>query len=154
MTDLTFNIEAKSQSATKTIVKARNFELIIDEPQNLGGTDHGANPVEYLLASYAGCLSVVAHITAKERGFRLDDLKINISGNLNPARFMGVSEVERAGFKNIKVELIVNTKLSAASKTEWIKDIINRCPVGDNLEHLTEVDINIFEQKFEEVIVK
>jgi uncharacterized OsmC-like protein len=152
--DLTFSIEAQSQSATKTIVKARNFELIIDEPDSLGGTDHGANPVEYLLASYAGCLSVVAHITAKEKGIRLDDLKINISGNLNPARFMGVSEDERAGFKNIKVELIVNNTLSATSKTEWIKEIINRCPVGDNLKNLTEVDIDVFEQKFEEVIVK
>jgi uncharacterized OsmC-like protein len=149
MTDLTFNIEAQRQSATKTIVKARNFELIIDEPQSLGGTDHGANPVEYLLASYAGCLSVVAHITAKERGIRLDDLKINISGNLNPARFMGVSEKERAGFKNISVEIIVKTELNTADKTEWIKEIINRCPVGDNLKHLTEVDIAICKQEFE-----
>ncbi len=39
MADLKFRVKAHSENATKTIVKARGFELIIDEPQDLGGTN-------------------------------------------------------------------------------------------------------------------
>lgn len=64
MSDLTFKIEGKAQSAARLEAKARQFKLVIDEPPALGGSDLGANPVEYLLASYAGCINVVAHLTA------------------------------------------------------------------------------------------
>ena len=54
MSELNFKISAESKSATKVIAKARQFEIIIDEPQDLGGKDEAPNPVETLLASYAG----------------------------------------------------------------------------------------------------
>ncbi len=152
MEEIIFKIEAKSESATKTRVKARNFELIIDEPKSLGGTDKGANPVEYLLASYAGCLSVVAHITAQEKGIVLDDLQISISGNINPERFLGKSKKERAGFKKINVEITSNANISEQAKDEWIREIIERCPVGDNLKNTSEVKINIKQNKLQGII--
>lgn len=151
MGEIIFKIEAKSESATKTRVKARNFELIIDEPMSLGGTDEGANPVEYLLASYAGCLSVVAHITAQEKGIVLDDLQISISGNINPDRFLGKSKKERAGFKKITVDITSNSKIGDKEKTEWINEIIERCPVGDNLKNSSLVNINIKQNKLREI---
>ncbi len=152
MGEIIFKIEAKSESATKTRVKARNFELIIDEPESLGGTDKGANPVEYLLASYAGCLSVVAHITAQEKGIILNDLQINITGNINPERFLGKSKKERAGFKKINVEITSNSNISEQEKDEWIREIIERCPVGDNLKNTSEVNINIKQNKLQGII--
>ncbi len=71
MPNMKVNVSAKKENPTKTVVKARNFEMIIDEPSNLGGTNGGANPVEYLLASLAGCLNVVGHAVAKDMGFEL-----------------------------------------------------------------------------------
>ncbi len=66
MSDLKFRIKAKSENATKTVVQARGFEIIIDEPKALGGNDAGANPVEYILAALSGCLNVVGHMIAKD----------------------------------------------------------------------------------------
>ena len=60
MADLNFKIEGESQTAARFEANARHFKLVIDEPPVLGGDDHGANPVEFLLASYAGCINVVA----------------------------------------------------------------------------------------------
>ena len=105
MADLKFGVKAHSESPSKTIAKARNFELVIDEPKELGGTDQGANPVEYLLVAYAGCLNVLAHMCAKELGFELKGVKIDLVGNLNPARLFGQSFDERAGYKDIKVTI-------------------------------------------------
>lgn len=39
MADLKFRVKAYSENPTKTIVKARGFELVVDEPADLGGTD-------------------------------------------------------------------------------------------------------------------
>ena len=89
MPNMQVNVKATKENPTKTVVKARNFEMIIDEPANLGGTDHGANPVEYVLAALSGCLNVVGHVVAKEMGFEIKSLEIELDGELNPARFMG-----------------------------------------------------------------
>ena len=64
-----FKINAKSESPTRTVVTARDFKMVIDEPKNLGGKDTGANPVEFLLGALSGCLNVVGHIVAKEMKF-------------------------------------------------------------------------------------
>ena len=66
---LKFSEQANSENDTKTVVRARDFKMIVDEPANLGGSDDDANPVEYILAAFCGCLNVVGHIIAKEMDF-------------------------------------------------------------------------------------
>lgn len=143
MADLKFRIKAHSENPTKTIVKARGFELIIDEPKDLGGTDEGANPVEFLLAAYAGCLNVMAHVCAKELGFELKGVKIDLVGNLNPARLFGQSFEERAGYKEITATIRPECKADAETLSKWKDAIMNRCPVGDNLKNATDVVVEI-----------
>lgn len=55
-------VEAQRDSPIRTMVEARDFELVIDEPEDTGGTDEGPNPLEYLLVGQAGCL--IKHETA------------------------------------------------------------------------------------------
>src|SRR5690554_5700419 len=50
MAKLTFSINGKNANATRLDVKARSFSVVVDEPADLGGTDAGPNPVEYVLA--------------------------------------------------------------------------------------------------------
>lgn len=54
----TISVEAQRESATRTTVKLRDFELTVDEPEEMGGQNEGPNPLEYLLAGQAGCLNV------------------------------------------------------------------------------------------------
>ena len=78
MSDLIFSVKGESASPAKFIANTRNFKLIIDEPEDLGGTDENANPVEYILAGLAGCLNVVGHLVAKELGFTINKLKVEV----------------------------------------------------------------------------
>jgi len=105
MSDLKFRVKAHSESPTKTVVKARGFEIIIDEPADLGGTDEGANPVEYILAAFCGCINVMAHVIAKEMNIELRSIKIKMAGELNPNRLFGTSFDDRAGYKGIEVSI-------------------------------------------------
>ncbi len=142
MMDVKFSVAAKAETETRVMVKARNFTMYVDEPPQLGGEDKGANPVEYVLAALAGCLNVVGHLVAKEMGIVLRELSIEIQGILNPAKFQGKSQQERAGYKQIDV--LINVKTDADEKTlaKWLKTVEERCPVSDNLANPTPLKIS------------
>lgn len=136
-------VKAHSENPTKTVVKARNFQITIDEPQDLGGTDSGPNPVEYVLAAFSGCLNVVSHMVAKEMGFELKGVTIDIYGDLDPARLFGTSTAERAGFKQINVRIKPDCDVDKETLTKWVQTIESRCPVSDNIQHPTPVKIEL-----------
>lgn len=145
MSDLKFKIIAESASAAKTIVKARNFEIIVDEPEGLGGTDSAPNPVEYVLAAFAGCLNVMGHLVASEMGFELKNLQIEMVGNLNPAKLFGKSDEERAGYKTIVVKMTPECDASEETLQQWLHAVESRCPVSDNLQNITPVKVELGE---------
>ena len=128
--------------------KSRQFDLTIDEPIELGGTNQYPNPVEYILAGYAGCLNVVAHIVAKELNIDLKKLEINVSGNLNPSKLFGEDTTERAGFQRIEVSLKPQTSATDVELLGWLQEIERRCPVGDNLQNKTPISLQIEKQIF------
>ncbi len=143
MSDLIFSVEGNAESQTRITAKARQFSIVIDEPPTLGGHDLGANPVEYLLASYAGCVNVVAYLIASELSIKLDKLTIKVDGNINPNRLFGKSFDERAGFKQINLSLNPVTDATPELLNKWLTEIKNRCPINDNLLNPTPVSLQL-----------
>lgn len=141
MADLRFRISANSETPTKTVVKARGFQIIIDEPADLGGSDSAANPVEYVLAAFAGCLNVMAHVVARELGFTLRNVTIDIAGTLNPEKLFGQPTEDRAGYKEITVKMRPDCDADAETLKKWLEAIGERCPVCDNLKNPTPVKL-------------
>ena len=139
MPNVKFAASAIAETPTRTLVTARHFKIIIDEPVSLGGADDGPNPVEYVLAAVSGCLNVVGHIIAAEMGFELNGLTIEAEGVLDPARFMGKSLNERAGYKEIRIKLKPETNADKQVLEKW-KEAVS-CPVSDNLVNATPVSI-------------
>jgi uncharacterized OsmC-like protein len=135
MSDLEVRIEAKSAGKTRTIAKARDFEIILDEPEEMGGFNSAPNPVEYLLAGLAGCLNVMGHLVAGEMGFELRNLNIEISGILDPAKAFGESDEQRAGCKSIVVTMIPECDVGDGVLQEWLHTVDSRCPVSDNIQN-------------------
>ena len=138
-----FKINAKSESPTRTVVTARDFKMVIDEPKNLGGKDTGANPVEFLLGALSGCLNVVGHIVAKEMKFDFKGMEIDIEGGLNPAKFMGHQSNERTGYQYINVKIRPNTDMDEETLKTWVKAVEERCPVSDNIGNKTPISISL-----------
>ena len=141
--ELKFTVSSVSETPARTRIQTRGFDLTVDEPEALGGTDKAPNPVEYILAGYAGCINVVAHLVAKELDFYLDNLKIDIDGFLNPNRLFGKSLEERAGYKQIDVKLETTTDIEPELKKRWLDEISHRCPVNDNLTNTTPISFSI-----------
>lgn len=143
MSDLQFKISAQSETPARTRVRARNFQIIVDEPAELGGTNQAANPVELVLAAFAGCLNVMGHIVAGEMGMTLRGIQIDISGNLNPNKLFGKCDSERAGYKGITVTLKPDCDADQATLEKWIHAVESRCPVSDNLQNGTPVQVKV-----------
>ena len=55
-------------TATEVRVRVGRHAFTIDEPPVLGGTDHGANPVEHLLASLGSCQVITYQVWAAKLG--------------------------------------------------------------------------------------
>ena len=143
MSLLNFNVSGTSESPTRLNTQVRNFRLIIDEPETLGGEDQGANPVEYILAGYAGCLNVVIHLVAKEKGIAIHQLKFDIHGDVNPEKLLGLSQQDRAGFKTIHVGIEVDSDATESQVAELIREAKGRCPVNDTLSNPTPVSYSV-----------
>lgn len=141
--NLKFFVKGESVSPTKLNVKARQFDFVIDEPPALGGTDEGANPVEYLLGSYAGCLNVVFFLIAKEEGINIKSLKINIEGDIDPARLFGTSKLNRAGFHSVNVQINIDSDAPGLVIADLISKVKDRCPINDNLTNITQINYSV-----------
>ena len=143
MSNLRFSVNGESNSTTQFVAKARHFKLVVDEPEELGGTDEAANPVEYILAGLAGCINVVGHLVAKELGFVISKLNIDISGEIKPDKLLGISTHERAGFQSIQINLNPETEADIVTLSQWLKIVEDRCPVKDNLRNETPVRLSV-----------
>ncbi len=138
------SVHAKSETPTRLNIQSGKFNMIIDEPENMGGTDMGPSPVQVLLMSLAGCLNVTGHEVARQRGMKLNGMKIDIKGSMNPCNFMGCSFDERAGFQQINVS--IKTDFENASKEEiysWLQETESRCPVTDNIKEGTHIYVKL-----------
>ncbi|MGC8743273.1 MAG: OsmC family protein [Verrucomicrobiia bacterium] len=138
-----FAVNGVSESLSRISVRARQFNIIVDEPPALGGEDKGANPVEYLLTALIGCLNIVAHLVAKEMGIKIERLEIDASGELNTDKLLGVKTVERPGFRNINVNIKARTDADEVTLEKWLVTVKERCPVSDNIANSTPVNITV-----------
>ena len=147
-----FSINGSSINATAYQGRSRQFNFLVDEPHELGGQDLASNPVEYLLAGYAGCLNVVINLVAKELGVKIYDMKININGNIDAAKFLGYGEEARAGFQSLDVDINFVTNATQESVDFLLKNVKKRCPINDNLSNETPIHYHIHKSSYKEEI--
>ena len=137
-------VRGQSASATRLNLSSGKFKLVIDEPENMGGTDEGPSPVQVLLMSLAGCLNVTGHEVARQRGLPLNGMKIRIEGVMNPCTFIGCSMEERAGFQTINVSVTATMPgVSDAERASWLEETESRCPVTDNIRADTSLTVQL-----------
>lgn len=140
--EVSVTVHGESESPMRMKIKSGKFEMIIDEPEHMGGTNLGPSPIQVLLMSLAGCINITGHQVAKQRGMKLNGMKIKIDGNMNPCTFIGCSFEERAGFQTITLKVTPNFENATKEEIEsWLKETEERCPVTDNIKNFTKVNL-------------
>ena len=73
-----FRVTGRQETATRSVVRARDVEMVIDEPIERGGTNKGPMPVETMIAGLVGCTHVISNKLARANGVEILSMDIDI----------------------------------------------------------------------------
>ncbi|MCI0453738.1 MAG: OsmC family protein [Candidatus Dadabacteria bacterium] len=77
-------------------VKARQFQVPIDEAPEYHGEDTGMMPTELFLCSLASCFCLALVFVAKKKRIEVNDMRVNVKGKKDLKNFI---------FSNLLVEI-------------------------------------------------
>ncbi|MBW6465467.1 MAG: OsmC family protein [Brevefilum sp.] len=122
---------------------ANNHTLIIDQPSNMGGSDAGPNPLEYLLVALGSCLGTVAAIVARQEHIKLEGFSIEIEGDYDLDFLMGKTTDGEGGFLEIRQKVSIDADLDEDEKSAFFEKVHARCPVSGSLLNQTRITTEI-----------
>lgn len=80
-------VSARWDGDLRAVVDAGGFELVVDEPESVGGTGRGPQPTELLLASVASCFTIALAYVARKRDVELAGLLVDVTGTYDGPQF-------------------------------------------------------------------
>lgn len=141
MANTLFKATAHLQEGVAVKVRSRDFEMTIDEPKSLGGTDTGMNPVEALLGALGACQSIVARVYAEKFDVDLQDFRVEVEGDLDLDGFFGRSDV-RPGYSEVRYTFHIKTDAPRERVEEFITYLEEKCPVGDTIANQVNLKLS------------
>ena len=113
-----------------------------DEPEVLGGTNTASNPVEQILGALGSCLAIGYTAGAVARGIKIDDLRIDLSGNVDLPVFFGL-KAGHAGYERIDAKVYIKTDARPEVVKALHDDVFRTSPVGNTLERPAALTIEL-----------
>ncbi len=119
------------------------FTFDADHPEVFASEDHGATPVEIVLAGLASCLTAGVASVAQLREIQLNSVTATVEGEMDIQGILGVDSDVRNGFGGIKVTYDID----ADATPEEIKAIVaqsqKRSAVYDVITNPTNVTVEV-----------
>src|SRR5699024_4879507 len=141
--EATFKVSSKLERGFQAEIEAREFHFVSDEPEELGGSTKGPNPVEYVLGALAACQEIAVKAHASRLGVELEAVQGEAEGVIDLHGLLDLSE-ERPGFKEISYRTTIKSKEWDEAKLQKLKALSeNSCPVLDIIQHATPVNGNV-----------
>lgn len=114
-------------------IKAGDFLLLADEPEELGGQNRGPNPYEYLASALAACTVMTLRMYADRKGWPLEEARVHIDfdADYKQDALECENQKPKLGKFTRRIEFIGNLN---EKQEERLLQIANRCPVHRNLE--------------------
>ena len=129
--------------AFRSEVSIRDFDPIpSDEPAGLGGTDTAPNPVEQVLGALGNCLAVGYAANATAAGVEINDLRIELSGDVDLQSFLGLKP-GHAGYGGLSVKVHLDSDASEEQLAALHDTVVNSSPVGHTLQNPVPVTIDL-----------
>ena len=124
-------------------VRTRDFNLVLDQPENMGSSNLGPRPSEMLLAALAACHEVTYRLYADAMDIDLQDIAVSVTGVSDARGFFNVDEDVDAGFSEVFGEIKIVSNASDED-LEKLRQTVNRhCPVLDDLRKPLKVELEL-----------
>ena len=135
---VTFSATTALVDEYRTKVQIREFNLDVDEPPLIGGTDTGPTPVELVLAALGTCQEIVYATYARVLDIPLDGVEVTAEGRLDLRGFFGVADVP-AGFQDVTFTVDISSPAAPQDIARLVEAVNNHCPVLDILRQPVSV---------------
>jgi putative redox protein len=110
----------------RTEIVAGNKTVVADEPEELGGSDLGPAPGEFLMISLASCTAITLRMYADRKKWPLDKVVVEVN-------------FEKTDNKTIfNREILLEGALDAEQRNRLLQ-IANACPVHKTLTNPIEI---------------
>jgi len=143
----TFESVSKQVAGLSSKAAIRQFELTVDEPEQLGGTDTGPNPVELVLAALGTCQEITYRLYADAMGIPLDGVSVKLAGHLDLRGFFNVEPSIRAGYESIDATVTLDSTASDADLARLKAAVDAHCPVLDIISKPVAVKLKMARAK-------
>ena len=135
--------EVQWKGAFRSEVRIRDFPAIpSDEPAGLGGGDTAPNPVEQLLGALGHFLAVGYAANASVAGIQLDDMRIELEGDLDLRTFLGLAN-GNAGYEGVRVTVHLSADASQEQLRQLHQTVVGSSPVGHTISRAVPLAIDL-----------
>lgn len=114
---------------TKVDIIDTEWKLQLDEPTEDGGSNTGPNPMQYFIASLAGCQNEQAQVVAEELSLNIEQIDIDVEIDLDLSGFMGTSDHSNGSYKNVRLNAIVLGEATDEQIKSMGQKVDARCPI-------------------------
>ncbi|MFT4680010.1 MAG: putative OsmC-like protein [Litorivivens sp.] len=126
----TFKAQAQGNGwPTKVDITDTEWKLQLDESIEDGGTNSGPNPMQYFIASLAGCQNEQAQVVAEEIGVTVEQINIEVEIDLDLGGFMGASDHSNGSYKNVRLNAVVVGGATDEQVKIMGQKVDARCPI-------------------------
>lgn len=138
-----WNARVEWSGGFRSQASVRGFDAMpSDEPESLGGSDTGPNPVEQILAALGNCLAVGYAANATVAGIELKHLSIDLEGELDLHSFLGLAP-GNAGYDRISVKVNIDSDAPEEAIRALHQKVTETSPVGDTLSRAIPLSIDL-----------
>ena len=119
------------------------FTFDADHPEIFASEDHGATPVELVLAGLASCLTAGVAAVAQNREIQLHSVTAKIEGGMDIQGILGADSDVRNGFDGIKVTYSIDADATPEEIRAVVAQSQKRSAVYDAITNPTNVTVEV-----------
>lgn len=139
----TFTSSSMLQDGLCSEAHMRQHTLTVDEPESLGGTDAGPNPVELILAALGSCQEITYRAYATALGIPLERVSVQLAGEIDLRGFFGVDNTVWPGYHKIHGTVTLESDASQEQLQQLQAAVNAHCPVLDILSRPVDVELAV-----------
>jgi len=119
------------------------FSFDADHPEVFASEDHGATPVEIVLAGLASCLTAGVAAVAQHREIQLKSVTATLEGGMDIQGILGMDGDVRNGFDGIKVTYNIDADATRDEIEAVVAQSQKRSAVYDIIANPTNVSVEV-----------
>jgi uncharacterized OsmC-like protein len=119
------------------------FTFDADHPEVFASEDHGATPVEIVLAALASCLTAGVASVAQLRGLQLRSVTSTLEAGMDIQGILGMDSDVRNGFDGIKVTFDIDADATPEEISAVVAQSQKRSAVYDVITNPTHVAVRV-----------